>query len=208
MNVTETLFSARLVAIYRGDYRGRWSAVTEALQAGGIVVIEVTLNSPEALSGLRELRKAFGERMVIGAGTVLSAEQVHSVFEAGAQFIVAPNTDDRVIEACHKRGLPVIPGAYTPTEVVRAFEAGVTMVKLFPATTPTYVQAVHAPLDQIPLMVTGGVNTENAVEYLRAGASALGLGSSLTKPDLPLSEITARAKALVAAVALYHEQSR
>src|SRR5258708_6293264 len=118
MKVTEELFKSRLVAIYRGDYRGRWSAVTEALLAGGISIIEVTLNSPDALLGIRGLLKAFGERMIIGAGTVLSAEQVRSAYDAGAQFVVAPNTDERVIDACHELGLPVIPGAYTPTEVV------------------------------------------------------------------------------------------
>ena len=204
VNVTDTLFNSKIVAILRGDYHGQWLSLAEALKAGGVTIMEITLNSPGALDGIGALRTTYGDQMLIGAGTVLSVEETQRACDVGAQFIVAPDTDEAVIGACHQQGVPVIPGAYTATEIKRAYLLGAVMVKLFPATTPEYVNAVHAPLGHIPLMPTGGVNAENAAEYMQAGAAALGVGSLLTKPSLSLDEITARARKLVAAVGTQH----
>ena len=162
--------------------------------------MEITLNSPEALRGLEQLRRNFGDRIVLGAGTVLCTDEVHAALDAGATFIVAPDTDADVISACKSRNILMIPGAYTPTEVKRAYQLGGNLVKLFPAETPAYVKAVHTPLNHIPLLATGGINSDNAAKFLGAGASALGVGGSLTKPDLSLDEISRRANALLDAV--------
>jgi 2-dehydro-3-deoxyphosphogluconate aldolase/(4S)-4-hydroxy-2-oxoglutarate aldolase len=197
VDILEELKRVRIVAIFRGDYLGRWQDYTGALLAGGIPIMEIALNSPGALKGLDELQRAFGSRILLGVGTALSAADANRAIDAGAQFVIAPDTDEAVIAACLRRHIPVIPGAFTPTEIKRAYELGATMVKLFPAQSPAYIRAVRGPLSHIPLMATGGVSIENAGEYLKAGASALGMGSALTSPRFSLDEITARARQLM-----------
>jgi 2-dehydro-3-deoxyphosphogluconate aldolase/(4S)-4-hydroxy-2-oxoglutarate aldolase len=206
MNVAEFIAQGRLVAIFRGDFGGRWLSYAQALIEGDVTAIELTLNSPGALEGIRQLRAALDGQIVVGAGTVLSAEDARAALEAGAQFVVAPDTDEAMIAVCKDAGVPVYPGAYTPTEVKRAFNLGAAMVKLFPTATPEYIKAVRAPLDHIPLMVTGGVNVEYAAAFLRAGAAALGVGSSLVNGSL--DEVAAKAKALRAAVASVFEPAK
>jgi 2-dehydro-3-deoxyphosphogluconate aldolase / (4S)-4-hydroxy-2-oxoglutarate aldolase len=196
-SLVDTLLNSGVVAIFRGDYGGRWLVFVDALLEGGINTMEITLNSPGALAGIREIKAHYGDRIVIGAGTVLSTDQVKEAYQWGAQFIVAPDTDETVIAACHIQNVPVIPGAYTPTEIKRAYRLGAAMVKLFPATDPAYIKAIRAPLDHIPLMATGGVSAENAADFLRAGASVLGIGSSLTRPTLTSDQITDHARRLV-----------
>lgn len=198
MNAAEHIAQSQIVAILRGSYGGHWVDYAEALIGGGITAIEITLNSPGALDGIRELKATFGGRIALGAGTVLTVDGANAAIDAGAEFVVAPDTDEWVINTCKARNIPVYPGAYTPTEVKRAFNLGATMVKLFPATSPEYVRAVRAPLNHIPLMVTGGVSADNAAAFLRAGAAALGVGGSLVSGSV--EEIAAKARQLRAAV--------
>lgn len=198
MSVIEQIANARIVAIFRGDYQGRWGDYAGGLLRGGIRAMEITLNSPGAREGITALKETFGSQIVIGAGTVLSADEVHQAVNAGAAFIVAPDTDESVIAACKERGVVVIPGAYTATEIKRAHALGADMVKLFPAQTPDYLKAIRAPLSHIPIMATGGVDVTNAAEFLKAGAAALGIGSSLTKPTLKPDEVAHMAAQFVA----------
>jgi len=200
MSVAEPLVQARLIAILRGDFGNRWQQIADALVAGGVAALEITLNSPGALAGIRELKASGGNHVIVGAGTVLTAEQAQAAIDAGAEFIVAPDTDESMISVCVARNIPVMPGAYTATEIKRAYQLGATLVKVFPAPGPDYIKAIRGPLDHIPLMVTGGVGLDNVADYFKAGAAAVGLGSNLVKPGLAADEITGRAKAFNAAI--------
>lgn len=200
MTTAERILEARLVAILRGDYSGRWLDYAGALLQGGVSVMEITLNSPGALDGIKEVRAALGDRILLGAGTVLTADEVARAADAGAEFIVAPDTDEAVIEAALARGLVAIPGAFTPTEIKRAYRLGAAVVKLFPAQSPDYLRAVRAPLDAIPLMATGGIDLDNVVAFMAAGANAVGIGSHLVRPGLSPDEVLTRATRFVAAI--------
>lgn len=192
----QRLMDARLVTIFRGDYTGHWHDWAEALIAGGVTILEVTLNSPGVLNAITHLRAELGERALVGAGTALTAEDARMAIGAGAAFVVAPDTDEAVVEVCLARDVLCIPGAYTPTEIKRAHKLGVPLVKLFPVPTVDYLRAVRGPLPHIPLMVTGGVTVDNAAALLQAGASAVGVGGYLTDPKLNLAEVTMRAQKL------------
>jgi 2-dehydro-3-deoxyphosphogluconate aldolase/(4S)-4-hydroxy-2-oxoglutarate aldolase len=197
LDILEELTKSRIVAIFRGDYQGKWGSFAKALLAGGIRILELTMNSPDVLSGFKEIQESFNEQILLGAGTVLTPQNALDAINAGARFIVAPDTDNDVIKVCLEHNIPMMPGASTPTEVKHAYKLGAEVVKLFPAQNAEYVKSIHAPLNHIPLMATGGVNIENAREYLNAGAIALGLGSSLVSPKLQLEEITARSRRLI-----------
>ena len=200
MSIAEPLVQVRLIAILRGDYGNRWQEYADALMAGGVTALEITLNSPGAVEGIRELKASIGDRVMLGAGTVLTAEQAHTAIDAGAQFIVAPDTDEAMISVCRARNIPVMPGAYTASEIKRAYQLGATLVKVFPAPGPDYIKAIRGPLDHIPLMVTGGVALDNVADYFKAGVTAVGLSGNLVKPGLSADEITERAKAFIAAI--------
>jgi 2-dehydro-3-deoxyphosphogluconate aldolase/(4S)-4-hydroxy-2-oxoglutarate aldolase len=200
LTIAERLKQARIVAIFRGNYDNRWQVYADAMVAGGVSAMEITLNSAGALDGIRQLKATMGSSVLLGAGTVLTSEQAHQAIDAGAEFIVAPDTDEAVIEACLNRHIAVIPGAYSPTEIKHAYQLGATMVKVFPALDPAYIKAVTAPLDYIPIMATGGVSVENIAAYFKAGVSAVGVGSALTKPGLSATDIERNAKALVDAI--------
>lgn len=180
----------------------------EAILEGGISTFEITLTVPGAVQVIESLVKRFGSRALIGAGTVLSADQAAACIDAGAQFIVSPGFDAATVELVLKRGLPCMPGALTPTEVITAWKAGVDMVKIFPCSAmggAKYLKALKGPLPQVKMLPTGGVNASTAHEYLAAGAAALGIGSELVDAQAlaagRLDLITARAKELVDAVA-------
>jgi 2-dehydro-3-deoxyphosphogluconate aldolase/(4S)-4-hydroxy-2-oxoglutarate aldolase len=191
---------SRVIAILRGDYVGLFGKIARTLAEAGVTAMEVTLNSPRAAEGIREMRHTLGDAFIVGAGTVLSDVQAHAALNAGAQFIVAPNTNAHVIEFCAERNLCVIPGTYTATEIVNAVELGATMVKLFPAELG-YFKAIRAPLDHVPLVATGGVSLDNAVEFIKAGAVAVGMGSHLIgeylKKEGGFEELARRARTLV-----------
>jgi len=152
----------------------------EAVLAGGISIFEITMTVPNAPAVIRALVEKLGERAVVGAGTVLDAEAAHTCIAAGAAFIVSPGLDLPTIAAAHERGVPIMPGALTPTEVITAWKAGADMVKIFPASAvggPKYIKALKGPLPDVKMLPTGGVNAQTAGDFIAAGAAALGVGS-------------------------------
>lgn len=192
----------RVVAIGRGlpaDHVGR---IAEGLHAGGIRAFEITLNSPGALGSIAMLARAWGQRLLVGAGTVLDVERAAQAADAGARFIVSPHTDPGLIGWAVGRGLPVFPGAFTPTEILAAWNAGATGVKLFPASVagPAFVREFRGPFRDIPLIATGGVTIESAPTFLAAGAAAVGIGSWLTGDGDP-EGIAERAARLIQTLA-------
>jgi 2-dehydro-3-deoxyphosphogluconate aldolase/(4S)-4-hydroxy-2-oxoglutarate aldolase len=184
--VLQRIRSSGLIAIMRHTEASRAIETAEALVAGGADVVEVTLNTRGALEMLRAIAQHFGSRLVVGAGTVLSSDAAIEAVDSGAGLIVSPHLDESIVRTCAERQIACIPGSFTPTEILRAWRAGASMVKVFPAgpVGPRYIRDVRAPLNDIPLVPTGGVTLENAAEFIRAGASALGLGTALVDPKL------------------------
>jgi 2-dehydro-3-deoxyphosphogluconate aldolase/(4S)-4-hydroxy-2-oxoglutarate aldolase len=170
-----------IVAVIRMQDPGKLRAVVDALAAGGVRALEVTMTVPRAIEMIREIAPTLPAGFLFGAGTVLDADTAHRVIDAGAQFVVSPVFRRAVIDACHQHDVPALPGCLTPTEILDAWEAGAEIVKVFPATTfgPGYLKDVRAPLPQVKLMPTGGVTLDNAGEWIRAGAVAVGVGSAL-----------------------------
>jgi 2-dehydro-3-deoxyphosphogluconate aldolase/(4S)-4-hydroxy-2-oxoglutarate aldolase len=173
-----------IVAVIRAPSGELLADVAEALLAGGVEVMEVTFTVPQALDVLQQVAKRIGDRILLGAGTVLDPETARAAILAGAEFIVSPTVNLDVIRLCRRYDKAVMPGAFTPTEVLAAWEAGADIVKIFPSdvTGPKYIQALRGPLPQVRMMPTGGVNLETAADFLRAGACALGIGGSLVEP--------------------------
>ncbi|QDU40024.1 KHG/KDPG aldolase [Maioricimonas rarisocia] len=174
-----------LVAIIRAPSGEQLVQVSEALLAGGIDVIEVTFTVPGILDILREIRAELGDRILLGAGTVLDAESARAAILAGAEYIVTPTVNVDVIKLCNRYDKAVMCGAFTPTEILTAWEAGADIVKVFPADVggPSYLKAVHGPLPQVRLLPTGGVNLDTLESFVKAGACAVGLGSALVEKD-------------------------
>lgn len=172
-----------IVAVIRAQSGDQLVEVAEALLAGGVEVMEVTFTVPGAARVIERVADKLGDRILLGAGTVLDTETARTALLAGAEFIVSPSTQVGVIEMCRRYGKLCMPGAFTPTEVVTAFQAGADIVKVFPCDVggPAYLKALHGPLPQIPLMPTGGVNLDTAADYLQAGACALGVGGCLVE---------------------------
>lgn len=179
--ILDRILSCGIVAVVRAEKGDQLVEVAQALLAGGVQAIEVTFTVPAAHKVIERVAEQVGDRIVLGAGTVLDAETARIAILSGAQYIVAPNTNPKVIEICRRYSKPVMPGALTPTEVVTAWEAGADVVKVFPCDFfgPKYLKALHGPLPQIRLMPTGGVNLQTARDFLAAGACALGVGTSL-----------------------------
>lgn len=182
--VIQAVLENKIIAIVRGANPEQAVAAARAVFNGGVKLIEVTFNqkSPETfldtVCAIHEIKENLPE-MIVGAGTVLTKEQVDLAISAGAEYIVSPDTDAEVIKYTVEKGLVSLPGAYTPSEVKRAYNAGADFVKLFPCTDVAYLKALKAPLSHINIVAVGGVNTENAVEFLKAGAVGVGVGSSL-----------------------------
>lgn len=174
-----------IVAVVRADDGSRLADVAEALVAGGVDVIEITFTVPGAIRVLEQVAQRLGDRVLLGAGTVLDAETARAAILAGARFVVSPIVSRSVIRTCRRYGVLCLPGALTPTEILTAWEAGADIVKVFPSelTGPGYLRAIRGPLPQVRLMPTGGVNLDNAAEFIRAGACALGIGGSLVDPQ-------------------------
>ena len=195
-----------IVAVIRAESPDLLVDVAETLVAGGVEVMEVTFTVPRATQVLEKVAAKLGSRILLGAGTVLDPETARAAILAGAEFIVSPTTNTQVIEMCRRYSKLAMPGALTPTEVVTAWQAGADIVKIFPSelTGPRYLKLLHAPLPQVRLMPTGGVNVETAAEYLKSGACALGVGGALVDPKLvaagDFAEIERRARQLVEAV--------
>ena len=174
-----------LVAIIRASSGDRLLEVTEALYAGGIDVVEATFTVPRILKILEQLADKIGDRVLLGAGTVLDTESARAAILAGAEYIVTPTVNTDVIELCQRYGKVVMAGAFTPTEILTAWQAGADIVKVFPADVggPSYLKAVHGPLPQVRLLPTGGVNLDTLPSFVKAGACAVGLGSALVEKD-------------------------
>lgn len=171
-----------LVPVVRAQSAEEAIRAIDAIRAGGIDVLEVTMTVPDAVQLIAQVAKRFGKDAVIGAGTVLDAETARAVILAGAQFVVTPTLRAETIACCKRYGVPVFPGALTPTEVLTAWEAGADMVKVFPCSAvggASYIKALKAPLPQVDLVPTGGVNLETAADFIKAGSSALGVGADL-----------------------------
>ncbi len=170
-----------VVAVIRMREPEKLEAVVRALADGGVRALEITMTVPRAIELIAEVRPALPEGFLLGAGTVLDAKTADASVCAGAQFVVSPVFRPEVIEACHAREVPALPGCFTPTEILSAWRAGADIVKLFPATTlgPGYIKDVHAPLPGVKLMPTGGVTLDNAGAWIAAGAVAVGVGSAL-----------------------------
>ena len=184
--INARIIETKLVAIIRTPTRELVRPVCEALIEGGLLVMEVTMTVPDALGALRELSQDFGTRALLGAGTILNAPQCDAAIEAGAEFIVTPITKLEIIDAAHARNKPVMLGAYTPTEAQLAHEAGADFIKIFPADKlgPGYIKNIRAPLPHLRIVPTGGVDLQTAPEFLKAGAAALGVGSSLISAEI------------------------
>jgi 2-dehydro-3-deoxyphosphogluconate aldolase/(4S)-4-hydroxy-2-oxoglutarate aldolase len=202
--VLGTIREVGIVPVVRAESADEAARAIDAIRAGGVPVIEITLTVPGAIRLIDDLARRFGDDAVVGAGTVLDPETARACILAGARFVVSPSLNRDTIACCRRYGVPVMPGALTPTEVVTAWEAGADLVKVFPCSAlggASYIKALKAPLPQIDLVPTGGVNLQTAADFIKAGAAALGLGADLV--DLKAlregkaQEITERARKLV-----------
>ena len=186
-DVMVSLCRTRIIAIVRGLPPHYMLDLAESLRSGGIELIEVTFDQarPETwkdtAAAIHAINGNLKGKMLAGAGTVISREQLAMAFDAGASYIVTPNADEGIIRGAKELGLRVFPGAMTPTEIVNAYRAGADAVKVFPAGNlgPGYIKAIRAPLSSIPLMAVGGVNEKNTSDFLRAGCVGVGVGGNL-----------------------------
>ncbi|MGG1313871.1 bifunctional 4-hydroxy-2-oxoglutarate aldolase/2-dehydro-3-deoxy-phosphogluconate aldolase [Cohnella laeviribosi] len=185
-NLLKALSEEKIVAIIRGISEKDGDATAQALADGGIVFLEVTLNTDGALGMISRFREKYAGRMRIGAGTVLDLGQAKEAVAAGAEYIISPNLDEEVVYYGVEKGVDVWPGTMTPTEIVRAYKAGASAVKVFPLASlgVNYLKEIRAPLNHIPMIATGGVNLQNIRSVLDAGAVAVGLGGNLVNKQL------------------------
>ena len=185
MNKQETLHhieSIGIVPVVRASSADEAMQAIDAIREGGVNVLEITMTVPGAVGVIAEVSKRYGDSVVVGAGTVLDPETARECIDAGAVFVVSPALNLETIAACIEAGVPVMPGALTPTEVVTAWNAGADMVKIFPAGAvggPSYLKNLKGPLPQIKMIPTGGVSLKTAQDFIKAGASALGVGTDL-----------------------------
>lgn len=186
----EEIQKRRVVAVIRGATMETIIPVAQALKNGGITAIEITMETPKALSIIERVADVFGDEMFVGAGTVLDPETARAAILSGAKFVFSPTVRKETIEMTKRYGIISVPGAFTATEILTAYEYGADVVKVFPAGSvgSSYFKNLAGPLPHIPLMPTGGINTENAKDYIRAGAVAVGVGSSLVDPTKELTE--------------------
>lgn len=209
LDILNQLYSEGVVAIIRADQSDGLQAAAEAIQAGGLNIMEITMTTPGALDAIRALRGSLGDGACVGVGSVLDAETARLSILAGAQFIVTPVLDVEVIRMGNRYSVPVMMGCYTSTEVKIAWEQGADLIKLFPSSQGGigYLKALRAPLPQVQFVPTGGVSVDNAADWLAAGVFALGVGSALVNTRLleagDTAEITRRAAAFRQVVATH-----
>jgi 2-dehydro-3-deoxyphosphogluconate aldolase/(4S)-4-hydroxy-2-oxoglutarate aldolase len=180
--VLQRIREVGIVPVVRAESADEAGRAIAAIMAGGVPVLEITMTVPGAVPLIADLCRRFGQDAVVGAGTVLDPETARACILAGAQFVVSPATNVATIACCRRYGVPIMPGALTPTEVVTAWEAGADMVKVFPCSAlggASYIKALKAPLPQIDLIPTGGVNLQTAADFIKAGSTALGVGADL-----------------------------
>ena len=211
--VTAAVEQAGIVAIIRMKEPDKVRAVVDAIAAGGVTSLEVTMTVPNAVQLIAELAPAMPSGFLLGAGTVLDAATAARVIDAGAQFVVSPVFRRQVIAACHERDVPAMPGCFTPTEILEAWDLGADIVKVFPATAlgPGFLKDLRGPLPHVKLMPTGGVTIDNAGEWIKGGAAAVGIGTALLDARAiaaaDYAALTANARRLVANVRAARGQS-
>ena len=201
--IVEKIIESKVVAIIRMDKSEKVISVAEAMIEGGIVSLEVTMTTPNALQIIKELSENYGSNVLIGVGSVVDAEIAIKAIGAGAKYIVSPIFKKEILEASHKLDIPAMPGCYTPTEIYTAQEAGADIVKVFPADQlgANYIKAIKAPMPQLKVMPTGGVTLTNAGDWINAGACAVAVGSNLLNKaaieENNFGKITANAELII-----------
>jgi len=205
MSILAQISANKLIAIIRGAHPADVVHIAQALHEGGIRLLEITMNSAEPLAAIAQVANKLGDKMTIGAGTVLDTDMAKKAVHAGAKFMLSPVVDKAVIQTAQELGVLCIPGAYTATEIYQAYQAGAAIVKLFPATSPAYLKDIAGPLPHIPLLPTGGVTLENIGDFKKAGAFGFGIGSALVNTkhkitDQYLLALTEKARQFVQAV--------
>ena len=178
----KTIREVGVVPVVRAESADEAMKIVEAILAGGVNILEITMTVPGAIGVMEEVSRRFGGEVLLGAGTVLDAETARQAILAGAEFVVSPSTDLDLIRLCRRYSKPVMPGALTPTEVVQAWQSGADVVKIFPCGNvggPKYIKALKGPLPQIEMIPTGGVNLDTTADFIRAGAMAVCVGSAL-----------------------------
>src|SRR5215813_966780 len=205
--VLEQIKSIGVVPVVRASSGDEALQAVQAIKAGGLPILEITMTVPGAVQIIETIAKRYGDEVLVGAGTVLDAETAKQCVEAGAQFVVSPALNLETIAFCNDAGRPVMPGALTPTEIVRAWSAGADMVKVFPCGAvggASYIKSLKAPLPQIELIPTGGVSLTTAASFIEAGAAAIGVGADLVNLKAIRSgeseKITETARAYIEAV--------
>ncbi|WP_126243709.1 bifunctional 4-hydroxy-2-oxoglutarate aldolase/2-dehydro-3-deoxy-phosphogluconate aldolase [Chitinophaga rhizosphaerae] len=205
MSILSHILEHRIIAIVRGVKPENVLPLAEAMYAGGIRLLEVTMNSEDPLNVIREVSSKMDGKMIIGAGTVLEAPTAREAAAAGAKFILSPILEPSVIETARELGIVSIPGAYTATEIYAAWKQGADMIKVFPATSPAYIKDISAPLPKMRLLPTGGITPENIGEFRKAGAAGFGIGSALVNANAAvtpayLQQLTEKSRKLVHAL--------
>ncbi|WP_411953988.1 bifunctional 4-hydroxy-2-oxoglutarate aldolase/2-dehydro-3-deoxy-phosphogluconate aldolase [Alkalibacillus sp. S2W] len=195
----EMLKDTGIIAVLRRVPKDQLFQVVDALVESGVNVLELTVDSDDAFSSIRELNDYYGDRALVGAGTVVTPGEARQALDAGSQFIFSPSFDEEVVQLTHDAGVISIPGVLTPTEMVKAYQEGADAVKIFPASAvgPRYLKDLKGPLGHIPMIPTGGINVDNTAEFIKYGAIAVGVGGSLVDPSLDLNTLKAKATAFV-----------
>ena len=185
-NILDSIREVGVVAIMRAQSSDQLLVAADSVKAGGVNAIEVTMTTPGALDVINQATTKYGDEVIFGVGSVLDAETARAAILAGAQFVVCPTLNLKTIQMCKRYAVPVVPGAFTPTEILTAWQAGGDMVKVFPASVggPAYFKAVKAPLPQVKLVPVGGVNLKTAADFIRAGAEVVAVGSALINQKL------------------------
>ena len=184
--IIDRIVNPGILAVIRADSSEQLISVAEALYEGGVIGLEITMTTPNALQVISDVSKRFGKKVLVGVGTVLDTETCRAAILAGAQFAVTPVLRPEVIKMCNRYGVPIAAGAYTPTEALTAYESGADFVKIFPADQlgPTYIKNILGPLPQLRIIPTGGVTVATVDSFIKAGCVALGAGSSLVSKDV------------------------
>jgi len=182
----QRLLNPGVVAVIRADSSAQLMNVADALVKGGAPTMEVTMTTPNALQVISDVRAKFGDAICMGVGTVLDTETARAAILAGAEYVVTPTLNAEVIKLCRRYAKPIIAGAYTPTEALAAWEAGADFIKIFPADQlgPAYIKAIKAPLPQLEIIPTGGVDLNTAGEFIKAGCAAVAAGSSFVSKEI------------------------
>jgi 2-dehydro-3-deoxyphosphogluconate aldolase/(4S)-4-hydroxy-2-oxoglutarate aldolase len=184
--IISLLTNPGVIAVVRAQKTEQVPPLAEALIAGGVIAVEITMTTPNAIAAIRDASERFGHRALVGVGTVLDDETCRAALSAGAEFVVSPICRTELVKIAHAADRPIMLGAYSPTEAQRAHEAGSDFIKIFPADTlgPAYIKALRAPLPHLRLVPTGGVDLKTIGDFFKAGCQAVGVGSSLTSKQI------------------------